>query len=38
VLVYRSVALHSADIPRDFLFDDNPRTGRLTANGFFFFR
>jgi len=38
VLVYRSVALHSADIPTDFDFDADPRTGRLTANTFFFFR
>ena len=38
VLVYRSVSLHSADIPSDFGFDASPRTGRLTANTFFFFR
>lgn len=38
VLVYRSVSLHSADIPSDFDFDASPRTGRLTANTFFFFR
>ena len=38
VLVYRSMSLHSADIPVDFNFDSNPRTGRLTANTFFFYR
>ena len=38
VLVYRSVALHCGDIPNDFSFDDDPRTGRLTANTFFFYR
>ena len=38
VLVYRSVSLHSADIPAEFSFASNPRTGRLTANTFFFCR
>lgn len=38
VLIYRSISLHSADIPQDFAFDSNPRSGRLTANTFFFFR
>jgi hypothetical protein len=38
VLIYRSMNLHSADIPPGYNFDVNPRTGRLTANTFFFFR
>ncbi len=38
VLIYRSISLHSADIPHDFAFDSDPRSGRLTANTFFFFR
>ena len=38
LLVYRSVSLHSADVAADFKFDANPRTGRLTANTFFFYR
>jgi hypothetical protein len=38
MLVYRSIALHSADIPPDFRSDANPRTGRLTANTFYYFR
>ena len=38
VLIYRSVNLHSADIAPDFCFDANPRTGRLTANTFFYYR
>ena len=38
VLVYRSVNLHSADIAPGFAFDPAPRTGRLTANTFFFYR
>jgi uncharacterized protein DUF6445 len=38
VLVYRSVSLHSADIHLGFHFRENPRTGRLTANTFFFYR
>lgn len=37
LLVYRSVSLHSADVGPDFRFDANPRTGRLTANTFFFY-
>jgi hypothetical protein len=38
VLIYRSIALHSGDIPADFVCDADPRTGRLTANTFFFYR
>jgi hypothetical protein len=38
LIVYRSISLHSADVPADFLFDANPITGRLTANTFFFYR
>jgi hypothetical protein len=38
VLIYRSIGLHSADIRPGFHFDDNPRTGRLTANTFFYYR
>jgi uncharacterized protein DUF6445 len=38
VLVYRSIDLHSADIAEGFSFDGSPRTGRLTANTFFFYR
>jgi hypothetical protein len=38
VLIYRSINLHSADIASSFKFDANPRTGRLTANTFFYFR
>jgi hypothetical protein len=38
VLIYRSIDLHSADIPPGFQFDANPRTGRLTANTFFYYR
>lgn len=37
VLVYRSVDLHSADIPPVSCFDPNPRSGRLTANFFFYY-
>jgi hypothetical protein len=37
VLIYRSIDLHSADIPPGFRFDTNPRTGRLTANTFFYY-
>lgn len=37
VLVYRSINLHSADIAPGFRFKGNPRTGRLTANTFFFY-
>lgn len=35
VLVYRGLSLHSADIGPDASFDADPRTGRLTANAFF---
>jgi uncharacterized protein DUF6445 len=38
VLIYRSINLHSADIGSAFKFDANPRSGRLTANTFFYFR
>jgi hypothetical protein len=38
VLIYRSNCLHSADISADFHFDADPRTGRLTANTFFYYR
>lgn len=38
VLVYRSINLHSADVPPDLAFSADPRTGRLTANTFFFYR
>lgn len=38
VLVYRSINLHSADIGPGFIFDANPKSGRLTANTFFYFR
>jgi Family of unknown function (DUF6445) len=38
LLVYRSISLHSADVAGDFRFDTDPRTGRLTANTFFFYR
>lgn len=38
VLIYRSINLHSADIEPDFSFDADPRTGRLTANTFFYYR
>jgi hypothetical protein len=38
VLVYRSIDLHSADIRPGFRFDTNPRSGRLTANTFFYYQ
>ena len=38
LVIYRSATLHSGDIPADFRFDPNPRTGRLTANTFLRFR
>jgi hypothetical protein len=38
VLIYRSINLHSADIEPGFHFDSDPRTGRLTANSFFYYR
>jgi hypothetical protein len=38
VLIYRSINLHSADIASTFHFDANPRSGRLTANTFFYYR
>jgi len=33
-LVYRGTSLHSGNIPRSFVPDSNPRTGRLTVNTF----
>ena len=38
ILIYRSINLHSADIASTFTFDASPRSGRLTANTFFYFR
>ncbi len=38
VLIYQSVNLHSADIQPGFVCDPHPRTGRLTANTFFYYR
>ncbi|HEY4972793.1 MAG TPA: DUF6445 family protein [Steroidobacteraceae bacterium] len=38
LLVYRSISLHSADVAPDFRFDTDARTGRLTANTFFYYR
>jgi Family of unknown function (DUF6445) len=38
VLIYRSINLHSADIPPGFAFSADPRIGRLTANTFFYYR
>lgn len=38
VLIYRSIDLHSADIGPGFHFDPNPRSGRLTANTFFYYQ
>jgi hypothetical protein len=38
VLIYRSINLHSADIASTFKFNPDPRSGRLTANTFFYFR
>ncbi|MEO8114944.1 MAG: DUF6445 family protein [Phenylobacterium sp.] len=37
LLIYRGRSLHSADIGSDYGFDGDPRTGRLTANSFFYF-
>jgi hypothetical protein len=37
MLLYRGMSLHSANVPPDFHFDANPRTGRLTANAFLLF-
>jgi hypothetical protein len=37
-LVYRSIDLHSADIRPAFSFDAGPRSGRLTANTFFYYQ
>ncbi len=38
VLIYRSITLHSADIRPGATLDPDPRSGRLTANTFFFYR
>jgi hypothetical protein len=38
LLVYRSINLHSADIGPGFRFDPDARSGRLTANTFFYYR
>jgi hypothetical protein len=38
LLVYRGRGLHCADIAPGFRGDSDPRTGRLTANAFFYFR
>lgn len=38
LLVYRSINLHSADIGPGFAFDADARSGRLTANTFFYYR
>jgi Family of unknown function (DUF6445) len=38
VLIYRSNNLHSADISRGFSFSADPRSGRLTANTFFYYQ
>ncbi|MGH8263241.1 MAG: DUF6445 family protein, partial [Steroidobacteraceae bacterium] len=37
MLVYRSITLHSADIAPTFEGRDDPRSGRLTANTFFYY-
>lgn len=34
MIVYRCTSLHSGNIAPDFLFDENPRSGRLTINTF----
>lgn len=34
LILYRCTTLHSGDIPADFGFDQNPRTGRLSLNTF----
>jgi uncharacterized protein DUF6445 len=34
LLVYRRNSLHSSDLPKGFVPDANPRTGRLSINGF----
>lgn len=34
MLVYRRNSLHSGNLPDDFVPDTNPRTGRLSVNGF----
>lgn len=34
MIIYRCTSLHSGNIAPDFLFDPNPRTGRLTLNTF----
>jgi hypothetical protein len=34
MIVYLSSSLHCASIPKEFVFDPNPSTGRLTVNAF----
>lgn len=34
LVLYRCTSLHSGNIPADFAFDQNPRTGRLSLNTF----
>lgn len=34
MIIYRCTSLHSGNIAPDFVFDSNPRTGRLTINTF----
>lgn len=34
MIIYRCTSLHSGNIAPDFVFDPNPRTGRLTLNTF----
>jgi len=36
-IIYKSTSLHAATIGRDFTYDGNPRTGRLTANTTFYY-
>lgn len=38
VIVYRSIGLHSADIRPGFHCSGDPRSGRLTANTFFYYQ
>lgn len=37
IVIYQGYVLHSGNIARDFSFDPNPRSGRLTLNTFFYF-
>lgn len=38
IIIYRCNNLHSGNIAPDFMFDPNPRTGRLTLNTFIYAR